>query len=56
DIADRIFDPFFTTKPRGEGTGIGVDIAKKIIDKHNGKTVFESIAEKGIKFTIVLPL
>jgi signal transduction histidine kinase len=32
----RIFDPFFTTKPMGEGTGMGLDIVKKIIDRHQG--------------------
>jgi ligand-binding sensor domain-containing protein len=32
----RIFEPFFTTKPAGEGSGLGLDISKKIIDKHGG--------------------
>ncbi|MCP4314439.1 MAG: GHKL domain-containing protein, partial [Bacteroidetes bacterium] len=56
DIADRIFDPFFTTKPRGEGTGIGLDIVKKIIDKHNGTIEFESSPGKGTEFTITIPV
>ena len=42
EIADRIFEPFFTTKPAGEGSGLGLDICKKIIDKHRGKIEFES--------------
>jgi len=41
-IKDRIFEPFFTTKPAGEGSGLGLDICKKIIDKHQGKIDFES--------------
>jgi signal transduction histidine kinase len=36
-IISRIFDPFFTTKKVGEGTGIGLDLVKRIIDHHNGE-------------------
>ncbi len=38
----RIFEPFFTTKPAGEGSGLGLDIARKIIEKHEGKIEFKS--------------
>jgi signal transduction histidine kinase len=41
-IQAKIFDPFFTTKPAGEGSGIGLGIARKIIDKHHGKIEMES--------------
>ena len=34
EIKPRIFEPFFTTKPAGEGCGMGLDISKKIIEKH----------------------
>jgi PAS domain S-box-containing protein len=59
DILERIFDPFFTTKPQGEGTGLGLDICRKIIDKHNGEIRVES--EPGrtmfeIKLPFVQPL
>lgn len=33
----QIFEPFFTTKPVGEGSGLGLNISKTIIDKHNCK-------------------
>ncbi len=35
-IQEKIFDPFFTTKAPGEGTGLGLGIVKKIIEKHKG--------------------
>jgi signal transduction histidine kinase len=37
DVQPRVFEPFFTTKPAGEGSGLGLDIVKKIIEKHQGK-------------------
>jgi signal transduction histidine kinase len=55
EIKYTIFKPFFTTKPAGEGCGLGLDIVKKIIEKHNGKIAVES--KPGCTtFTIVLPL
>ncbi|MEL6943352.1 MAG: ATP-binding protein, partial [Bacteroidota bacterium] len=33
----RVFEPFFTTKAMGEGTGMGLDISRKIIERHNGQ-------------------
>ena len=53
DKAD-IFEPFYTTKPEGEGSGLGLDISRQIIQKHNGTISWENTAQ-GAKFTIVLP-
>jgi two-component system, NtrC family, sensor kinase len=36
EIQAKIFEPFFTTKPTGEGSGLGLGIVRKIIDKHQG--------------------
>jgi PAS domain S-box-containing protein len=42
EVQPKIFEPFFTTKPRGEGSGLGLDIVRKIIDKHQGRIEVES--------------
>jgi two-component system, NtrC family, sensor kinase len=55
EIMPKIFQPFFTTKPAGEGSGLGLDIVQKIIDKHGGKIEVESVPGK-TTFTISLPL
>jgi two-component system NtrC family sensor kinase len=56
DIQDKIFEPFFTTKKQGEGSGMGLDIVKKIIEKHDGKITFKSELGKGTEFIINLPV
>ncbi|MCL1470952.1 ATP-binding sensor histidine kinase [Argonema antarcticum] len=54
-IMSRIFDPFFTTKPPGEGSGLGLNIVKKIIDKHEGNISVESMPGQ-TTFTVSLPI
>ena len=55
EVLPRIFEPFFTTKPIGEGSGLGLDIVKKIIDKHHGKISVESKPGQTC-FTVELPI
>jgi len=55
DIRGRIFDPFFTTKPVGEGSGLGLDIARKIVDKHHGRLELHSEVGVGTTFSVWLP-
>lgn len=55
EIKDKIFEPFFTTKPKGEGSGLGLDIVKKIIDKHNGEIQVDSEPGK-TTFSVLLPV
>jgi len=55
DIQSRIFDPFFTTKKVGEGTGIGLDLVKRIIAHHHGE--IRVFSEPGhTEFFICLPM
>ncbi|MGH3676719.1 MAG: ATP-binding protein [Mycobacterium sp.] len=56
DNIDRIFNPFFTTKPLGEGTGLGLDLARRIVvEKHHGDIRVES--EPGnTRLIVLLPL
>lgn len=56
EILDRIFDPFFTTKPPGEGSGLGLDIVRKIVEKHNGRVTVASNPGEGATFNVFLPL
>ncbi|MFZ6818525.1 two-component regulator propeller domain-containing protein [Undibacterium sp. Ji22W] len=54
-IHDKIFDVFFTTKGIGEGSGLGLDIVKKIVAKHHGHIHFETEQGKGTTFFVHLP-
>ena len=51
----KIFDPFFTTKEIGKGTGLGLGICFKIIQKHHGTIDVKSEVGKGTEFIITLP-
>jgi signal transduction histidine kinase len=55
EIQEKIFQPFFTTKSAGEGSGLGLDIVKKIIEKHQGNIQFAS-APGQTTFTVTLPM
>ena len=56
DIIDRIFTPFFTTKPFGEGTGLGLDLAWRIVvEKHHGNLRVDS-KPGDTRFNVLLPL
>ena len=52
----KIFDPFFTTKDVGKGTGLGLNISYKVIEKHHGEISAESEVGKGTTFVVKLPL
>jgi len=54
DVQRRIFEPFFTTKVRG--TGLGLAVARRVIEEHGGTIDVSSDIGKGTKFTVRLPL
>jgi two-component system, NtrC family, sensor kinase len=55
DVLPRIFEPFFTTKPKGEGTGLGLGIARQIVHKHGGQLACASVPGRTI-FEVRLPI
>jgi C4-dicarboxylate-specific signal transduction histidine kinase len=54
-IGDQVFRPFFTTRSAGEGSGLGLDIVRRIVEKHRGRVWFESQPGRTI-FHVALPL
>ena len=55
EIRDSIFDPFFTTKPIGVGTGLGLDIVRRVVHSHNGDVTVES-KPRHTEFRVRLPI
>lgn len=55
DTLQKMFDPFFTSKPIGEGTGLGMSIAYKIVQAHNGKFNVQSQPQIGTTISVLLP-
>ena len=52
---DRIFEPYFSTKNKDEGTGLGLNITKRIVEEQGGSISFVSIPGQTI-FKVVLPI
>ena len=52
----KIFDPFFTTKGQGEGSGLGLTVARRIIRKFSGDIRLESVEGAGTSCLVTLPL
>ncbi|MBN9658050.1 MAG: GHKL domain-containing protein [Acidobacteria bacterium] len=55
EVQSRIFDPFFTTKGVGEGTGLGLDIVRRIVRSHRGTILVDSDPGRTV-FQVRLPL
>lgn len=52
--ASRIFEPFMSTKGHA-GTGLGLAVARKVVEEHHGRIEVESVAHEGATFHIILP-
>ncbi len=55
-VLGRIFDPLFTTKPPGEGTGLGLTMARKIVQDAGGSIEARSEPGRGSLFVVLLPV
>jgi signal transduction histidine kinase len=55
EAESRIFEPLFTLKPKGKGTGLGLNIARRIIEGHGGKIWLRSKEGTGTTVSIELP-
>lgn len=55
DVMPRLFTPFFTTKAKGEGTGMGLNICKQIVESYGGTISVQSRPGRTV-FTVSLPL
>jgi len=54
-IRQRVFDPFFTTKPVGQGTGLGLDLVRRLVHRHHGDVDFTSLPGRTV-FRVRLPV
>jgi signal transduction histidine kinase len=56
EVAARAYDTFFTTKEVGRGTGLGLDIARRVVvDRHRGEIEIDS-SDAGTTLRVSLPL
>ncbi len=55
EVKERIFEPFYTTKPVGEGTGLGLDVAWRIVVTNHGGELRARSEPGDTRFEVLLP-
>ena len=55
DVEKRMFEPFFTTKPIGQGTGLGLDISRRLVQMHDGQIAVQTRPGR-TEFRVSLPI
>ena len=55
EVAERVFEAFYTTKDVGKGTGLGLDIARRIVQERHGGSITVDTGPQGTTFRISLP-
>ncbi|MCZ2830722.1 ATP-binding protein [Modestobacter sp. VKM Ac-2986] len=56
EVRSRLFDPFVTTKPAGEGSGLGLENARRIVERRHGGSLSYTTGPEGTTFCVRLPL
>jgi signal transduction histidine kinase len=55
ELQHQVFDQFFTTKPIGQGTGLGLDISRRLVRRHDGQLEFDTQPGR-TEFRVTLPV
>jgi two-component system NtrC family sensor kinase len=55
EVLPKIFEPFFTTKEEQQRTGLGLAVARSIVEQHGGEITVRSQPGEGTEFTVTLP-
>lgn len=55
ELLERVFDPFFTTRPVGQGSGLGLTVARDVVRAHGGRIEIVSTPGRGTTVSVLLP-